>query len=118
MVPRQRARNVFVVDPFPTTCVVGPRSFIDRRHIVYIAGWLAGADSPNGDGLRWFLNEINPHLQRIAPNLVIDVTGNNPPTNWSLWRRRTSASSARSWTSKSISVERERQSLRSVTAPA
>jgi glycosyltransferase involved in cell wall biosynthesis len=25
------------------------------------------------------LNEINPHLQRLSPSLVIDVTGNNPP---------------------------------------
>ncbi len=35
------------------------RRYRDRRDIVLVAGWLAGPDSPNADGLLWFLRRAS-----------------------------------------------------------
>jgi glycosyltransferase involved in cell wall biosynthesis len=40
-----------------------------------VAGWLAGADSPNGDGFRWFCDEIWPRIRDLAGDATLYVTG-------------------------------------------
>lgn len=55
------------------------RPFHERRDVAYVAGWLGGADSPNGDALRWFVAEVLPHLRDRIPWVRLRVTGANPP---------------------------------------
>src|SRR5207248_1117704 len=55
------------------------RPFWDRDEMVFLAGWLGGADSPNGDGLRWFMAEVLPHLRAAMPWARLIVTGADPP---------------------------------------
>jgi GT2 family glycosyltransferase len=54
-------------------------AFAERRDLGYVAGWLAGAQSPNGDGLRWFVADVLPQLRRLIPWVRLVVTGANPP---------------------------------------
>lgn len=55
--------------------------FSERRGLVFVAGWLPGPDSPNADGLIWFVNEIMPIIRAEIPWTVLRVTGSSPPTN-------------------------------------
>ncbi len=63
--------------------LVGPahtaRPFDQRRDVIFVAGWLGGADSPNGDGLSWFIREVLPIIRAQTPWVRIRVTGANPP---------------------------------------
>jgi GT2 family glycosyltransferase len=58
---------------------VGP-GFYGRRDAIFVAGWLAGADSPNGDGLRWFVSDILHRVTNEVPWFRVLVTGGAPPT--------------------------------------
>lgn len=51
----------------------------ERHDLIYVASWMAGADSPNGDGLRWFVSEVLPHLVFRVPHARLRVTGGNAP---------------------------------------
>ena len=53
-------------------------SFQERADVVFVAGWLAGAASPNGDGLRWFLNAVWPDVRAQAAGARLIVTGDVP----------------------------------------
>jgi hypothetical protein len=53
--------------------------FAERRAIGFVAGWMAGADSPNGDGLRWFAGEVLPRVRARIPWVQVSVTGRHPP---------------------------------------
>jgi glycosyltransferase involved in cell wall biosynthesis len=63
--------------------LVGPQStslgFEERRDIIFVASWLAGADSPNGDGFRWFVDNVLPLIRDRLPWARIRVTGGSPP---------------------------------------
>jgi len=60
--------------------VTGDRPFALRRpHAIFVAGWMAGAGSPNVDALRWFAREIAPRVAARVPEAVTIVTGGNPP---------------------------------------
>jgi GT2 family glycosyltransferase/glycosyltransferase involved in cell wall biosynthesis len=68
--------------------VVGPRlervrpttaPFRDRADIGFVAGWAAGAGSPNCDGLLWFAGEVMPKVRARLPGCRVLVTGFNPP---------------------------------------
>lgn len=60
--------------------VPGRRPFAERRpHAIFVAGWMAGASSPNVDALRWFVREIVPLVEARAPEAITIVTGGNPP---------------------------------------
>jgi O-antigen biosynthesis protein len=56
----------------------GP-GFYDRRDAIFVTGWLAGADSPNGDGLSWFVREILHRVTKEVPWFRVLVTGGAPP---------------------------------------
>jgi GT2 family glycosyltransferase/glycosyltransferase involved in cell wall biosynthesis len=48
---------------------------------IFVAGWMAGAVSPNADGIRWFCREVLPIIRRQAPLFRVIVTGGSPPPN-------------------------------------
>jgi GT2 family glycosyltransferase len=54
------------------------RPFDDRTDVVFVAAWLAGSDSPNADGLRWFLNAIWPTVVAAVPWARLKITGDAP----------------------------------------
>jgi O-antigen biosynthesis protein len=46
---------------------------------VFVAGWLAGDESPNVDALVWFAESVMPVIRRSLPSFHLLVTGNEPP---------------------------------------
>jgi O-antigen biosynthesis protein len=76
----QGACPVDVLLPSEPNVPFTSRSFADRRDLGYVAGWLAGPQSPNADGLRWFVADVLPHLCTLVPWVTLKVTGANPPT--------------------------------------
>ena len=63
-----------LVGPSPTR-----RPFHERRDVILVASWLAGPESPNADGLRWFATEVLPLLRELVPWVRVRVTGAGPP---------------------------------------
>lgn len=55
------------------------QQFPERSGVVFIAGWLAGSDSPNGDAVRWMAHDIVPLLAPLDATAKVFVTGGNPP---------------------------------------
>ena len=53
--------------------------FDRRRDVIFVSSWLAGADSPNGDGLTWFVTDVIPLLRELVPWIRLRVTGAHPP---------------------------------------
>ena len=53
--------------------------FQDRSGVCFIAGWSAGAKSPNGDGMRWFAREVWPRVLARLPEAELEVTGAKAP---------------------------------------
>lgn len=37
---------------------------------------------PNADGIRWFLNEVFPLIQRAFPEVILTIVGKNPPVDF------------------------------------
>ena len=70
---------VEVIPAFDPSLELGSAGFADRRGLLFVAGWLAGADSPNGDGLLWFVQEVLPLIEARIPWVQLDVSGANPP---------------------------------------
>ncbi len=71
---------VSVVEPLTPGISPTPSGPGRRHDLVYVAGWLArDDDSPNADGLRWFVTEVLPHLVVALPWVTLRVTGANPP---------------------------------------
>lgn len=50
----------------------------ERNGIAFVAGWGGGVDSPNADGLRWFVREVLPEIRRECPTARLFVTGDCP----------------------------------------
>lgn len=72
------AASVDIVAPFWPAVAVQPERLTARSGLLYVAGWLGGAESPNGDGLAWFLREILPLIRVGAPDVRLSVTGRVP----------------------------------------
>jgi GT2 family glycosyltransferase/glycosyltransferase involved in cell wall biosynthesis len=70
---------VEVVPPFDPLLTAGAPGFAERQGVLFVAGWLGGADSPNGDGLRWFVQDVLPLIEARLPWVQVLVTGANPP---------------------------------------
>jgi GT2 family glycosyltransferase/glycosyltransferase involved in cell wall biosynthesis len=70
---------VEVVPPFDPQLKFGAPGFTERRGLLFVAGWLGGADSPNGDGLRWFVQDVLPLIEARIPWVQLYVSGANPP---------------------------------------
>lgn len=75
----QGAASVHMVSPFPDRCDMGEAGFDERDGAVFIAGWLGGAATPNGDGLRWFAEAVLPRVILQDPAFRLRVTGADPP---------------------------------------
>ena len=54
-----------------------------RRCVVFLAGWLAGMDSANADGLLWLIDEVLPRVVESCPWVEVVVTGASPPVQLS-----------------------------------
>jgi GT2 family glycosyltransferase len=50
----------------------------ERRGIAFVAGWLGGSDSPNGDSLTWFMSHVMPLIAQSLPACRLTVTGDCP----------------------------------------
>ena len=68
--------------PISRGIVVTKRKFAERETLaIFVAGWLAGPDSPNADGLIWFATEVLPLVAERVPWFRTIVTGALPPMN-------------------------------------
>jgi hypothetical protein len=63
----------------PTGVALGPPG--QRKGALFVAGWLAGAKSPNGDGLTWFARDVLPLVVDEVPWLRVLVTGGRVPAD-------------------------------------
>lgn len=70
---------IWVMPPIASSIVMGSESLTGREAIVFVAGWLAGPQSPNILALRWFVERSLPSLKEMVPNARILVTGKAPP---------------------------------------
>ena len=57
----------------------GDASFRGRDDMVFVAGWLAGEESPNVDALRWFAQQVLPDVVARIPWAKLVVCGAEPP---------------------------------------
>jgi GT2 family glycosyltransferase len=75
----QGARRVRVVTPWLRLAAPTEPTLDGRADIGFVAGWLAGATSPNGDALAWFAAEVLPRIVAEVPWARVRVTGTLPP---------------------------------------
>lgn len=73
------ARDVRVATPWLRNASPTEGSLAGRADIGLVAGWLAGASSPNGDALEWFAAEVLPRVVAAVPWARLRVTGTLPP---------------------------------------
>ena len=69
-----------VVEQFRPAANPTARGFIERKDMLFVAGWQAGLSSPNVDGLRWFVAEVLPLVKQSMPWARVLVTGEDPPS--------------------------------------
>lgn len=58
---------------------VSEQAFSQRAGIVFAAGWLAGAQSPNLPALEWLVSDVMPIVWKYERSVDVYVTGANPP---------------------------------------
>jgi GT2 family glycosyltransferase/glycosyltransferase involved in cell wall biosynthesis len=73
------AREPYVVEPWLSEPALTPAGFADRCDVFLVAGWLAGPESPNVDGLLWFAHEVMPIVRARVPWARVLVSGAAPP---------------------------------------
>jgi glycosyltransferase involved in cell wall biosynthesis len=71
--------RVHTLPPYWLESRFSQRPFAERQDVGFVAGWMAGLNSPNGDGLLWFIREVLPVLRRDLPWVRVRVTGRDPP---------------------------------------
>jgi GT2 family glycosyltransferase len=64
--------------PLASGIEFGRTPFGDREGIIFVAGWLAGDQSPNVPALKWFVEKVFPHVRDAVPNASVRVSGKNP----------------------------------------
>jgi len=42
---------------------------------------------PNADGIRWFVKEVFPLIQKVIPNISLKIAGRNPPPDFSQFEK-------------------------------
>jgi GT2 family glycosyltransferase len=78
---RAHARGpVLLHGPQLTGIAPSRRGFRERADVGFIAGWAAGANSPNADALLWFARDVMPAVRARVPGARLLVTGVGPPT--------------------------------------
>ena len=83
------AAPVMMLEPRAPATVPTPASLEGRRDMLFVAGWMAGAGSPNVDAIVWFVDNVMPRIRATVPWARVRVTGSSPPR-----RVRTLASDA------------------------
>jgi GT2 family glycosyltransferase/glycosyltransferase involved in cell wall biosynthesis len=73
------AREPSVVEPWLGELTLTPAGFAERSDVFLVAGWLAGPESPNVDGLLWFVREVLPIVRARVPWARVRVSGPAPP---------------------------------------
>lgn len=73
------SRSTGVIHPIDYDAELTTETFVNRSGLLFVAGWLAGVNSPNADGLLWFLREVFPAVQRHVPDVRLTVTGDGVP---------------------------------------
>jgi glycosyltransferase involved in cell wall biosynthesis len=73
------ARTVQVRTPWLRHASLTSPSLRERADIGFVAGWLGGVWSPNGDGLAWFASQVLPRITAVVPWARLRVTGTLPP---------------------------------------
>lgn len=75
------AKSVSLQLPLKLSIARSSAGFRLRHGAAFVAGWLGGKDTPNADGLAWFLEKILPRILMDIPDFELLVTGANPPNN-------------------------------------
>jgi hypothetical protein len=70
---------VVVNAPLLAKATLSHSGFAARANVGFVAGWSAGGNSPNADGLRWFARHVWPLVLARAPGAKLLVTGDDPP---------------------------------------
>jgi hypothetical protein len=70
---------VLVNAPLLAKATLSHAGFAARSNVGFVAGWSAGGNSPNADGLRWFARHVWPLVLARAPGARLLVTGDDPP---------------------------------------
>jgi O-antigen biosynthesis protein len=70
---------VVVNAPLLAKATLSHSGFDARANVGFVAGWSAGGDSPNADGLRWFARHVWPLVLARVPGAKLLVTGDDPP---------------------------------------
>jgi GT2 family glycosyltransferase len=65
--------------PFSHGITMTPANLAGRSGAAFVAGWLAGEESPNVGGLRWYVDEVAPRVRARFPDFKTVVTGARPP---------------------------------------
>ena len=74
-----RDGSVSVIGGASQTSLPGPAGWEERCNLLFPAGWLAGASSPNLTSLRYLVDAILPRVVEEVPWIRVLVTGGNPP---------------------------------------
>jgi GT2 family glycosyltransferase len=69
--------RVRTIPPF-TGAPLSPAPYARRDRVLFAAGWRAGVDSPNGDGLLWFVRDVLPLVAGRVAGFELDVLGDAP----------------------------------------
>ena len=69
---------VHVMTPWLRQAMLTDGSLEGRADIGFVAGWLAGEDSPNADALEWFATRVLPAIAAAVPWVRVRVTGALP----------------------------------------
>ncbi len=73
------AAPVLVLEPRAPQTIPTVDTLVGRRDMLFVAGWLAGSESPNVDALVWFVERVLPRVRAAIPWAKVRVTGASPP---------------------------------------
>lgn len=70
---------VYLFDQGEFALAEGRLSRLDRRkrrNLMFVGGF---SHSPNVDGVLWFVRDVMPLLQKVAPDFILNIAGSNTP---------------------------------------
>ncbi len=75
----ERHAPVNFMRPLARAIGMAPPDLQTRSGAVFVAGWLAGENSPNVGALQWYAEEVLPRVRAVLPEFVTFVSGGRPP---------------------------------------